>query len=621
MSEFTNPPTGEHHPGAPSGPQGRPQPNPYGGEPPQPNPYGEQPQRPGYAGQPEPGQHGQPQPGQYGQPQPGQYSQPQPGPPYGGNGQPGPYGPTGQQPGPYGQQRGQGPYGGAGQPGQFGQAQYGGPPHGPEFSETLQWQPEPKRRGKLVPLIAVLAVLMVVAAGGAFAYSRINGGDQPAAVLPGNALAYARVDLNPSAGQRVAALRFLMKFPSVKDQIGLTSDNDDLRQKLFELIKKDAGDNLSDVDFDKDVKPWLGDRAGVAALPGTDRDAPDVVFAVQVKDQNKAKAGLDKLFNDEKDKPGVAFTGKYAILADSQAKVDSAVAASKDSPLQDNNKFDTDMSALGEQGFASFWADTKALGELSGAKLTNEQRAMLPQGSAAAALRFDAQYVELKGVVHGDKTLKAGKADAGNVVSTLPDSTAGALAISDGETLISTIWEQLDKSMSGTGMKLDDLTKNFTDQYGLTLPDDLKPLLGKNLAVVVDKDSSDTPKIAARMETDPAKAEQIVDKVTGLIRRRTSSNVPIEKAKDGDTLVVATDKAYAEQVLKGGNLGETGNFKQAVPDTKGAVMLGYVDFEAAGSLTGQVADNKDLAALRSAGYVIRVTGDGEAEFTLRVVAK
>jgi hypothetical protein len=485
----------------------------------------------------------------------------------------------------------------------------------------MQWQPEPKRRGKLVPLIAVLAVLMVVGAGGAFAYSRLNGGDQPAAVLPGNAIAYARVDLNPSAGQRVAALRFLMKFPSVKDQFGLTSDNDDLRQKLFELIKKDAGNNLSDVDFDKDVKPWLGDRAGVAALPGTDGGTPDVVVAVQVKDENKAKAGLDKLFNDEQNKPGVAFTGKYAILADDQAKVDSAVAFSKDSPLQDNNKFDTDMSALGEQGFASFWADTKALGELSGAKLTEQQRAMLPQGSAAAALRFDSQYVELKGVVHGDKTLKAGKADAGNIVSTLPDSTAGALAISDGETLISTIWDQLDKSMSGTGTKLDDLTKNFTEQYGLTLPDDLKPLLGKNLAVVVDKDSSDTPKIAARMETDPAKAEQVVDKVTGLIRSRTSSNVPIEKAKDGDTLVVATDKAYAEQVLKGGNLGETENFKQAVPDTKGAVMLGYVDFEAAGSLTGQVADNKDLAALRSAGYVIRVTGDGEADFTLRVVAK
>jgi hypothetical protein len=609
MSDFTNPPTGEHHPGAPGG-QGRPpQPNPYGGQPPQPNPYGGQPPQPNpYGGQPQPGQHGQPQPG----------------PPYAGNsqpGQPGPYGPTGQQPGPYGQQPGQSPYGGAGQPGQFGQSQYGGPPHGPEFSETLQWQPEPKRRGKLIPLIAVLAVLMVVGAGGAFAYSRISGGDQPAAVLPGNAFAYARVDLNPSAGQRVAALRFLMKFPSVKDQIGLTSDNDDLRQKLFELIKKDAGDNLTDVDFDKDVKPWLGDRAGVAALPGTDGDVPNVVVAVQVKDENKAKVGLDKLFNDEKNKPGVAFTGKYAILADNQGKVDSAVAASKDNPLQNNKKFDTDMSALGEQGFASFWADTKAIGELSGSKLTVEQRAALPEGSAAAALRFDSQYVELKGVVHGDKTLKAGKAHAGDIISTLPDSTAGALALSDGETLISTIWEQLDKSMSGTGMKLDDLTKNFTEQYGLTLPDDLKPLLGKNLAVVVDKDSSDTPKIAARMETDPGKAEQVVDKVTGLIRSRTAANVPIEKAKDGDTLVVATDQAYAEQVLKGGSLGQTENFKQAVPDTKGAVMLGYVDFGAAGSFAGQFTDNKDLAALRSAGYVIRVTGDGEADFTLRVVAK
>ena len=110
----------------------------------------------------------------------------------------------------------------------------------------------------------------MVAGGGIFAYGKLNGGDQPAAVLPGNAVAYARVDLNPSAGQKVAAMRFLLKFPSVKDKLGLTGDNDDLRQKLFELIKKYAGDDLADVDFDKDIKPWLGDRAGMAALPAAD---------------------------------------------------------------------------------------------------------------------------------------------------------------------------------------------------------------------------------------------------------------------------------------------------------------------------------------------------------------
>ncbi len=182
---------------------------------------------------------------------------------------------------------------------------------------------------------------------------------RPACCRP-TAVAYARIDLNPSAGQRVAALRFLMKFPSAKEKIGLTSDNDDLRQKLFDLIKKDAGDDLADVDFEKDIKPWLGDRAGVAAVP-SDGDKVEPVVAVQVKDEGKATKGLDKLFAKEDDAPKRAFAEGYVLLADEQSALDSAVAASKGSSLEDNDKFDKDMSALGEQGFASFWADTKGL--------------------------------------------------------------------------------------------------------------------------------------------------------------------------------------------------------------------------------------------------------------------
>jgi hypothetical protein len=74
-------------------------------------------------------------------------------------------------------------------------------------------------------------------------------------------------------------------------------------------------------------------------------------------------------------------------------------------------------------------------------------------------------------------------------------------------------------------------------------------------------------------------------------------------------------------VLKGGNLGQTENFQQALPDTKGAVTIGYVDFESIGSLSPRFSSDKDLAALRSGGFVVRSTGDGRADFTLRVVAK
>ncbi|HEY9339883.1 MAG TPA: DUF3352 domain-containing protein [Kribbella sp.] len=579
-------------------------------------PQGQQPSQHGY-----PQQH--PQQGQqYGGPQQG--GPQQGGPQYGG-----PQGPGPQQGGP--QQGGAQYYGQGGQQyppqhGQPGQASYeqmhigGQPPQGPGYGGPQQWQPEPKKkRGKLIPIIAAVAMVLVVAGGGIFAYGKLGGGGkQPADVLPGTAVGYARVDLNPSAGQKVAAVRFLMKFPSVKDNLGLTGEQDDLRQKLFEQIKKSAGDDLADVDFDKDVKPWLGDRAGFAALPPAEgKDEPIPVVAVQIKDEDAANKGMDKLLANEDDKPGRAFTDGYMILGDDQATVDAAVATAKDNPLSKNAKFSADMDKLGEQGFISGWADAKGLASISG-KVESSQIAGLGDATAAVALRFDASYVELKGIAHGDKSVKVSSADAADLVTKLPETTAGAIAISGGENLIDTAWAQVQKA---GGENLQPMIDEIAQETGLKLPDDLKTLAGKNLSVSIDKDTADGPKIAARMETDPAKAEPVVQKLTTLLRERSSANIPIESAKDGDTLVVSTSKDYAEQVLKDGGLGQTENFKQALPDIKGAVMIGYVDFEAAGSVSDRFADDKNLAALRSAGVVTRSTGDGEAEVTLRVVAK
>ncbi len=617
MSDNNHPPYGGQPDPYQRPQQPGPQQNPYGGPYGQggPGPYQPQQQNPYQQGGP---QHGGPQQGgpQHGGPQQG-------GPQYGGPQQGGPYGPPPQQGGPGPQYGGPGPqqygqqgpqYGG--QPGQY------GPPQGPDYGHTQQFEPEPKkRRGKLIPLIAALAVLLVAGGGAAFAYSRLaGGGDQPAAVLPGNAVAYARVDLDPSAGQKVNAVRFMMKFPTVKERMGLTSDNDDLKQKLFEMLKKEAGDDLADVDYEKDIKPWLGDRAGVAAVPSSEKK-PDAVIAVQIKDQDKAKAGLDKLFAKEDKKPGMVFVESYVLLAETQEKADSAAAKAKEQPLTDNATFDKDMSDLGEQGFASFWIDTKGLADLAGDELSEEQRKALPQGSAAGALRFDSQYVELEGVVHGDKSFKPGKAKAEEVVTTLPDSTAAAIAVSDGASYVDKIWEQVQKS-AGSGIDLNEMADQIAEQYGIKIPADIKTLLGENFVVVADKGAPEggLPKVAAKSKTDPSKAEPVVEKLVDIARKQSGVDAEIATAKNKDTLVVATSKEYADIVLKGGKLGDTDGFKLAVPDPKGSMMLGYVDFDGVRQLAPQQTESPDFKALKSAGYSARVTGDGEAEFNLRIVA-
>ncbi len=481
------------------------------------------------------------------------------------------------------------------------------------------WQPEaPKpKRGKLIPIVAALAMVLVVAGGGIFAYGKLNGGKQPDTVLPGTAIGYLRVDLNPSAGQKLAALRFLMKFPSAKDKLKLTGDKDDLRQKLFEAIKADD-DDLKDVDYAKDVEPWLGDRIGLAALPAIDakKKEPSLVFAVQVKDEKAATKAMEKGVK-EPDDSAYAFTDGYMVVAETQAELDSALAAAKTSPLAENTQYQADLEKLGEPGFATLWADfaglTKAVGSMGPAKVDP-----IGNGSMAAALRFDAQYVELKGFVRSDQEIVAKAADASELVTKLPDTTAAAISLSGVDSSIDTVWKSLGKSG-----EFGDLVQGFAEQTGLKLPDDLKALLGKNLSLVVDKDASAGPKIAARLETDPAKAEPVIAKLTKLLQRESPVQVPIETAKDGDTLVVSTDKEYAGKVLENGNLGGSESFKAALPDVSGATGIAYVDFDGVTSVMEAMGEkaNADLKALRSAGMVARNTGNFEGEFTLRVVAK
>src|SRR4029450_6488323 len=69
------------------------------------------------------------------------------------------------------------------------------------------------RRGLIAGGIAV--VLALVLRGGAYAaYTGLSGsGAQPAAALPGNAIAYVRIDMDPSASQKINAIGFVRQVP------------------------------------------------------------------------------------------------------------------------------------------------------------------------------------------------------------------------------------------------------------------------------------------------------------------------------------------------------------------------------------------------------------------------
>lgn len=475
-------------------------------------------------------------------------------------------------------------------------------------------------------LVGALATVLVLGGAGYVATTQLSGGGaQPADVLPGDAYAYVRLDIDPSAGQKIAAVRFLGKLPQVKDTLG----SDDPRKKLWELATKDSSNACAaKFSYDSDIAPWLGDRAGAALRPGGTSDTPNVAIAVQVKDEDAAKDTLTKLLACDADGTGAELRMKdgYALITP-KGTGDATVAAVDRGSLADSATFADDMGALGEQGVMSAWFDAtngvKEISKLGGSGMDSTLATAGAKGRFAAALRFDADYVELSGVFRGADGTKAVKGDGAQLVN-LPDNTVAAMHLAGGDQLVDAAWPQLKKQLDslGSAQGQRDLVGQLEDQLDVKLPDDLKLLLGRSFTLALpDQDfQSGTFSIGGKVVTSDAKrADELLGRLSALAGGGTD---PLTHSVDGDTVYAATTQAYADALKAGGKLGDSDAFKLAVGDVSSSTTAVFVDLDKIEKLyLGEMkGDQKSFVeALRSVGINQSSTGDGEGTFSLRLV--
>lgn len=552
--------------------------------------------------------------------------------------------PYGQQQQPYGQQPPQGqqqqqPYGGQ---------QYGGQqPQGgwqqqqqqqPGWQQEQGWQQdqyaqggwqqqgpdgfgpaEPAKKGRKSWIIAIAAALAVVLLGGGAVWavgSFGGGGTQPNDVLPADSIAYARLDLDPAANQKLALFQLARKFTVTKDSFS----GEDPRKALFDTINdQDSG---SKIDFAKDVDPWLGSRIGFSAVP-SGKEVPDYAVAIQVKDQELAKAGIAKLM--EGDKYGIAFREDYALLSSTQALADKY--AQGEGSLSDNAEFSDDMGAVGEQGVLSFWADMGGLLELAKKEVPAGQAAALDKikdARFAGALRFDSAYVELAGVVRGANGMTPeGDLPKANL-GTLPASTAGALSISGLDQIVTKQWAEIEKQATAAGSaEISQLLQNAKTQLGLNLPGDLATVLGKNFTIAVDSEGLDSDQIkgGVKVATDPAKAQAILDKVTQAMTQSGSPAPQIAKVAGDGVFTVATTDEYAKKLAEEGTLGDSETFQTAIPNAGDVNYALFVDLDKIEKLylaSMQGDDKANAQVLRAVG-LSGTQSDTEATFSLRLL--
>ncbi|HET7173521.1 MAG TPA: DUF3352 domain-containing protein [Nocardioidaceae bacterium] len=466
-----------------------------------------------------------------------------------------------------------------------------------------------RRSPRGTKVAALVAVLVVLIGGGAFAFYRVDplhlfrAGPQAAEAVPSDAIAYVGVDLDPSAQQKIAALRFLTRFPGFTKATKLTDANSDIRKSIANEILGDC----PGLSYAADVEPWLGSKLGMAVLPGRGRGAgsPSPFALLQVTDQAAAQRSLGKLTSCLAGRGGTAaahaFVDGYLVLGATSAQTQRYVADLRQGSLAASTTFQADMAALGTPGVASAWADLSALTRLTHQPDLNPALALNSSyRRAAATLRFGSGDVQLVTAAYGGSATSQVVA---NPVVHLPASTMAALSVSGGEKYLDSEWPALAKRLKGQGVDLGQTAAMLRAETGLSLPSDLATLLGQNLLVAVDRSGATAAtlrsgnfqrlSIGARFTNDPGSLDRVYAKIVGLFQQ-SGGRLPLVKRDFPDGISVASNAGYAESLGRlQGDLGDSADFKSVVDNGASQQFVLYVDFA---TIRAQV-----LAALQDSG--------------------
>jgi hypothetical protein len=518
--------------------------------------------------------------------------------------------------------------------------------------------------------------LAAVSVGAWAAYGFFSTGPQPAEVLPAATVGYASIDLDPSGGQKIEALRTLNKFPAFEDEVGIDTD-DDIRKAIFDRIQDDAG--CEGLDYADDIEPWLGDRAAVAAVD-LGEEEPDPVVVLQVKDADEADAGLEKIKAcGGGEGGGWAIEGGWAVVAESDDLAGDVVAAAKKGTLADDEEFQKWTGEAGDPGVVTLYAGPAAgdylaghveelgfpfggiddyacgvdgmlndpegefsaySGDTAGSDECDQPDPERPDLSAqleqklrdfdgmAMTLRFDDGAIELEAA--GDSVGMPGVLTAGgtaDVVESLPADTGAVLGLgfADG-------WfgDLVDFVAPYTGEDADALLRELSDTTGLDLPDDVETLVGDSAALALgsgfdpdaffgSSDGSDVP-IAVKVKGDPDEIEKVLDKLREMAG--PEANV-LESDADGDTIVIGPDADYRADVLDDGDLGDNDVFRDAVREADQAQTVLFVNVDELQAAIEDAAGESDQDFVTNLEPVsgLGITGwvdDGVAHSVVRV---
>jgi hypothetical protein len=419
------------------------------------------------------------------------------------------------------------------------------------FPGTPAPEPAPLKRGRsagrVVFLTIALLVVLALPVAAFVVYGILHGaGDQQDKLVPANVDFYAAAYLDPGVNQKLNVSNLAHHFPDTKTD----ADIDKQLTKLLNDAFKDSG-----LDYSKDIKPWVGNQASMAArIEGKD---PKYVVIIATKDDKATQAAIDKAnkhgnkvtwkqsthngvttsSNDSTSGGGPTTYTIYnhlLIVANSEPLVDEMIDINKDpghhAALHDSADYKAAMSKLPSERLAVAYANAPSLvGKLKEQLKQDKTTASLLSGGQldqldayrgvgiAIAAHPDGIVTQVEVGVDSTKlsaearNAMAAAGHAGNVLKYVPADAYGALAFGGGKAYGAQLKKLIDSLPADA--------KTSVDQLGLADPNGILKHLTGEAGVDVESSSSQViPAGSLLVGTDDrAVARQFLDKISGFL--------------------------------------------------------------------------------------------------------
>jgi hypothetical protein len=493
----------------------------------------------------------------------------------------------------------------------------------------------------LVACVAVPAAILVGCGSDSGSTSDADVG--PATAVPANAAVYIDGTVKPRGTAQTDAKAALSKVLDTPDPGG----------KIVSLLEQQSKAEGNPINYQQDVAPWLGEKAGFFFTDLTD-NAQKGAVVIETTNPAAALAFARKISNATATNPapqiynGVSYqpdpkeqgtvwgtVGDFLVVGDLEG-FKAAVDAEKGDSLGDDSDFQDSLDQLPSDRLGTFYTVPKTLIDSLGAQFDQQSQALLEKSAGesldepvsgaltATPNSFDLQFIggangvdtpesSLVGDVPGDSWLALGIGNLGDVAKRTIEQLK--------ESGVPNFEQGLAQVQQATGASIDQLTNALGDAVIYVRGDSEKTLNGA--LVVQANDPELTSRLLNQLQTlvqlgsqGTVRPLKLSGGGTGFqINDPTQTPQPVEIAQQGDKIVIGYGaNSVAQSLAPAQKLSDSPTFSSAKSQVSDLGADFFLDFPKVFRLAEAQGAKSDPGFLQAKPYIdalsYLVTGSG-----------